>query len=437
MSESDNEDKPQGVPARLKGAIKGWGQKKMLLGAVALVAMAAVYMNVGHKSQQVASKSAVSAAPIIQPVKGKNAITPEYANSLKRSDDKVYEAAKKTVTTGEPVSAMPSVIDTPETEKLPTSLDDLDDADSGGIKRPAKPDIPSIQDDTMAGHPMPHAGLGEAQPQPVRVNTVAPPSEEQVSAQKLRVQNILSMNRFNPALLYSTKEVAQTSGSSASLARNTMRAGTAASYGSKGEGNGSASADDSFSYVAPDPGTVVSARLIGEVDSRASGSPVLATVTSGPYSGARIMGGFSALDDGLVMKFTSMTVPYEDDYGNEKTKSVTINAVAVSRDKLSTLMATSVDHHLWSKVGIQLATSFMQGLGQAIQQSGSTAMVSSGSGSFISSGQKNLTQEMLQAGGTSAGSVGQQFQSIYGNEPTTILVAKDTEFGLLFLGQGN
>lgn len=100
-------------------------------------------------------------------------------------------------------------------------------------------------------------------------------------------------------------------------------------------------------------------------------------------------------------------------------------------------MATYVNRHVLAKIGFRMAASFMQGLGQAIQQSGSTAMMSASGGTAISQGNKTWTQEMLQAGGTSAGQVGNTLESLYGNVPDTIQIAQNTPFALLFVGQND
>lgn len=435
---ADNDTDDQKV-SRLKMFGAHFRQNKKFFIFLAGGSCAALAIAFSHHGGTTSKISTISQAPTVVPKHGQlGKVSPNYADSVRRDDAHRLSSAKD-----DGDSYLPSLMANDRKEQKATSLANLDDMGQGPVERPASPDIPSI-DDTPVARPV--AATARPTAQETAQVVTAPPTEQEMQDQKDRIQKLLGMNKFEPTvMLASASGGTSSSGFGSSASRNTgslgFQRGTSSTSGMGRMSAGSASltaagdSDESgLSFVEPSPGTVMSARLLGEVDSRAPG-PVLAVVTDGPYSGSRVMGTFARGEDGLVLKFTGMTLIYEDDDGNDQSKYVTINAVAVSRDNLSSLMATSVNRHLLAKIGFQMATSFMQGLGQAIQQSGSTAMVSATGGTFISQGKKNTEQEMLQAAGTSAGQVGSTLRSMFGNEPTTIKVAKDTEFGLLFMGK--
>lgn len=185
-------------------------------------------------------------------------------------------------------------------------------------------------------------------------------------------------------------------------------------------------------FKLPAPGTVIYAKLVGRVNSDSNG-PVIGEVEQGAFAGSRIIGSFSFGEKGVMITFNTMTVPYKNDDGEDETETVAINAVAVDSKHLGTAMATSIDNHMLARVGAQFGSAFLQGLGQAVAQSGSSAYMSPYGGTTVTNPTMNLSQEMAMAVGQGASQAGSIFQSIYGSQKTTIIVEQGTPFGLLFL----
>lgn len=275
---------------------------------------------------------------------------------------------------------------------------------------------------------------------------VRPLSAEHVESYRSQLNEALKTVAFAPAFTAVSDTSKSGSTNASGGGRDSMRGGavrgsaaTASSMdgaGSKADLLNADSASTSEQFPQPDPGTILSAHFVGLVDSTSPGT-VIATLDQGPYAGARLLGSFSAQQNGLLIQFNTMTFTYEDEDGEQHAKTMSIHGVAVNADTLGTNMVSYINHHIFERVAISLATGFAQGLGQAIQQSGSVASMSGTGSTFISEGTKSTQQQMLQAMGNSVTNAGSILSSIYGNIGTTIKVFQNTPFAVLFLSADN
>ncbi|WP_162902422.1 DotG/IcmE/VirB10 family protein [Facilibium subflavum] len=85
-------------------------------------------------------------------------------------------------------------------------------------------------------------------------------------------------------------------------------------------------------------------------------TPVLASIVTGPYRGAKLLGSFTREDEKLVIKFNTLAL-------KDKSQSISINAFAVNQKTAQTALATDVDHHYLLRYGSLFAASFLQGFG--------------------------------------------------------------------------
>lgn len=158
--------------------------------------------------------------------------------------------------------------------------------------------------------------------------------------------------------------------------------------------------------------------------------PAMATVLSGKYTGAHMLGGFSDVHNRLVVKFTTF-VP--------KTGApFAISGYAVNPNTSATAVATNVNHHYLSRWGGLVAASFLQGFGQAVANSGATTMSTVGTGGATSLTYRptySLSAETWQALGQVGQTAGQVMQQNF-NEPATVRVAVGTNIGILIVKSG-
>ena len=110
----------------------------------------------------------------------------------------------------------------------------------------------------------------------------------------------------------------------------------------QGNVTGQAASGNLLSVKAPllQAGTILFGVLQTQVNTDQP-SPVMATIETGPYKGAKLLGSLQAAGKhakGVVLQFNTMTLP---NYKN----SISINAVAIDPNTARTALASDVDHH--------------------------------------------------------------------------------------------
>lgn len=184
-------------------------------------------------------------------------------------------------------------------------------------------------------------------------------------------------------------------------------------------------------------GTILFATLDTSVNSDEPG-PVMATVVSGTYKGAKLIGSIQKSPQlpgsngasKLILSFSTMSIPYLPD-------SISISAVAVDPDTARTALASDVDHHYLERYGSLFASSFLEGWGNEIASSGQQVFVTPFGGTITTqSGQSRsnpLSTQNLAAGlGTVGTNWGQQLGDNF-NRQNTVTINAGISLGLLFL----
>ncbi|MCP4024112.1 MAG: hypothetical protein GY729_19880 [Desulfobacteraceae bacterium] len=139
-----------------------------------------------------------------------------------------------------------------------------------------------------------------------------------------------------------------------------------------------------------------------------------ATILSGNLKNARVIGRFSQENEHLVLEYNKLVMPDGTFYN--------ITGYAVDPSNLSAGVRTSVDHHYIQRWGGLLAASFLEGFGQAVEQSGSTSIFSLDSNSVVQTYPEYDTGEQAWV---AAGKIGEkladQVANNFNRSPTVIL----------------
>jgi len=398
---------------------KDKGSRRLLVFAGVVITGAAGYAFFGG-STPAGEKSTVRAAADAGGNVTGDHVTPAYQRVSEQATSEKVAVAR--ATGGTVTAPIRPVVN--DNMALPTSLDGREEA-------PDRPRPPVA----LAAPPV-------ARVQPAQ--TPAQPALDQAMISSLAQAMAQQMAKLNPAppvaaqIIYFQRPQAGAEGTAGQpgVLPAAFGQGSAQTAGQSAAGAATAAPAARSRYQAPAAGTIVYSRMVGRVNSDTPG-PVVAEVLQGAFSGARLLGSFQFSEEGVIISFSSMTVPYRDADGQERTEVMPIKAVAVDTSHLGTAMATDIDRHLFEKVGTAFAMAFMQGLGQAVSQSGSTAVVNPYGGATITNPTLSMQNQMMMAGGTAAGAAGQAIQQIWGNRRTTITVEAETPFGLLFLRTGN
>ncbi len=170
-------------------------------------------------------------------------------------------------------------------------------------------------------------------------------------------------------------------------------------------------------------GTIEYAQLLTEANTDAPG-PVLAQVMSGPFRGARLIGSFEATRNYLVLSFSNMTL---------EGVSTGINAIAIDPDTTLPGVITEIDRRYFSRILLPMAAEFVEGLGEAISESGRTTVTISGE-TVAESTDDADTEEEIASGIEEAGEAAAELLEEEADAIEPMLrVAAGTPLGILFV----
>lgn len=249
-------------------------------------------------------------------------------------------------------------------------------------------------------------------PPPKTVVVANPYTPQQVAAvhkkeSALEKSMLSELQRFDTNTKYAPVQVVTISKASKASASTNAAADAAATL-------------QGTTQVLANPGYLDYAMLDSSVNSNVPG-PILATVESGRFQGARLLGAFKREHFRDVLEFTQMTWKHQDYH---------ITAYAISPKNAQLGMATSVNDHILYRYGMLFAGSFLQGLDEALTDSDENTIA--GNGYAIVTHELNNGQILEQAAGNVGNAIApiaeQQF-----NIPPTVRVAAGTGMGILFM----
>ena len=368
------------------------------MGIAALLGIIAIggYMWIGAKSKTALS-SRVASPPHANAVAGGPG-TPEYDKLVQRQNDKEAAQAVQSGTTFMPSAVAPAVTPNAAEQMLNLPIPNPSPSANTAVAAPALADA--------SGQNIPAPVQNVSDPQ----MTVGQPGNSPVMAeiQLLNAQWIPQ----TPAVTLATEP------------KKTFTHATTATKTHATVARKSADLTD-----LPRRGAILYGVMDTALNSRQPG-PAMATVVSGRFQGARLLGGFSDEHDRLVVKFTTL-VPYK------KGKAGSIMAYAIDPKTTEAAVATSVNHHYFARWGGLLAANFLAGYGQAVANSGATSVTGTGVGGVAVTTHSTYTtqQELIQAAGQTGQAVANVLQQNF-NEPATVRVAAGTPVGVLIINTG-
>ncbi|AEP10729.1 DotG/IcmE/VirB10 family protein [Micavibrio aeruginosavorus] len=172
-------------------------------------------------------------------------------------------------------------------------------------------------------------------------------------------------------------------------------------------------------------GTIEYAQLMTEANTDAPG-PVLAQIVSGPLAGSRAIGSFKASDEYITLQFNTVVVDGIA-YGTD--------AIALDPKTANPGMITEIDKKYFTRVILPAAAAFIEGLGGAIAETGSTTLTVATGGSSSSSTTEDLDtkQEFFKAVEEAAEKVGEMLDEEADKAEPMLRVAAGTPMALLFV----
>lgn len=170
-------------------------------------------------------------------------------------------------------------------------------------------------------------------------------------------------------------------------------------------------------------GTIEYGQLLIEANTDAPG-PVMAQVVSGPLRGSRVLGNFQSTDNYLVLNFYTLVMDGID---------YPIQAVAIDPDTTLPGVITEIDHRYFKRIILPAAGAFVEGLANAISDSGTTSVYITDSSVTQSTADRDSKEEV--ASGISE--AGEELREILDDEADNtepmLRVASGTPLGILFV----
>lgn len=205
-----------------------------------------------------------------------------------------------------------------------------------------------------------------------------------------------------------------------SAPKESAGAGTGSSnLGSEGGGN-----------IMIKAGTILFAVLDNTLNSDIANSPVLATIVTGKYRGAKLIGTFGRAGynaESLTINFSRMVLKSQN-------QAIGISAYAVSPKTAQAALASTVNHHYLMRFGSLFAAAFLQGFGNSYANYQNPCYGTNNC--FIDGNLQRPSVTTKTAAYQGLGQIGTNVASIVQNNfyrPVTVTLKQGTAMGVLFI----
>jgi Bacterial conjugation TrbI-like protein. len=148
----------------------------------------------------------------------------------------------------------------------------------------------------------------------------------------------------------------------------------------------------------------------------------MATIATGRFAGAKLLGGYARHAGRVVVEFNEMTLHHQ---------SYSIQAVAITTDTARTALSTYTNYHVLYRYGWLIGAGLLQGVTNALEDANTTSYLS-GNGVGV------VTHELSdgEIAASAVGNVGEVLAPIMEKRfdtPPTVHVRAGTGVGILFM----
>ncbi|MCM2344219.1 MAG: type IV secretion protein DotG [Alphaproteobacteria bacterium] len=351
----------------------------------------------GEKEQQKVSR--VKGAEQVSAPPGMEEVSPVMREALEQTNQ---EAAEKAARTGG--SAMPVPINTPD-EKL--AVPDLgNDQQEDPLERWRKIQEERQKREAMAQRPR----TAEVDPNSKVIDELAKAMSKQMETILTAQQPVAPESETIADSDYLEKEREQEA--------LKMEEKAAAAAAAAGVGQAPLLLD-----ILQPAGTIEYAQLITEANSDAPG-PVLAQIMSGPLKGARLLGSFEVQERYLTLSFSTVVV---------EGVSYSADAIALDPSSANPGIVTEIDQRYFSRIILPAAAAFVEGMGSAIAETGTTSVTVTGETVAQEEEPLDTRQEIFKGIEEAAGKASEIIDEEAGKVQRLVRVHAGTPVGVLFM----
>lgn len=170
-------------------------------------------------------------------------------------------------------------------------------------------------------------------------------------------------------------------------------------------------------------GRIEYAQLVTEANSDAPG-PILAQLASGPLAGSRLIGTFKKNEEHLTLNFDTIVVDGI---------AISTEAVALDPETARPGVITEIDHKYFQRIILPAAAAFVEGIGSAIAESGTTTVTVDGGAAVSDSSNLDADQEFFKGVEKASEKIGKILDENGSKIEPMLRVASGTHIGLLFV----
>lgn len=345
---------------------------------------------------RVASTSDVTEAP------GTAEVSESYRQAIEEENTRRAEEALR-----QSDSTIPMPVEPPK-GALPLQLDDAEEEDPLDRWR-------RMQEERIQQQQIVNQDLSEPAPPPPPPDTKTPAVNALAQAMSLQMESVLANQQIKPphhqpitsmAYLEAIQE-RERQAQEALLLRQQALAGTG---------------EEIDNIIIP-AGTIEYAQLITEANTDAPG-PILAQIASGPLAGSRLIGTFSSTDNYLVLNFNQIVIDGV---------SEAANAVAIDPNTTLPGMVTEIDRRYLKRIILPAAAAFVEGLAEAVSESGTTTIFIDGDTVAQSTSDTDNQQEVASGIEEAGESLSDILEEEADSTRPMLRIAAGTPIGIMFV----
>ena len=347
-------------------------------------------------SSRVANSSSVTEAP------GTSEVSEAYRQAVEEENVRRAEVALQ-----ESESVVPTPVDPPK-GTLPLQLDEPEEEDP--LERWKR-----LQEERIQQQQIVAEDISEPEPEP-EVDTRTPAVNALSQAMSVQMEAVLQNQQIKPV---QTRQVTSMSYLEAIQERERQERERQLALLQQQQVQDT---EQAATILIP-AGTIEYAQLITEANTDAPGA-VLAQIISGPLQGSRLIGTFAATRNYLTLNFNTVVVDGV---------SLAISAVAIDPDTTLPGLVTDVDRRYFERIALPMAAAFVEGLTDAISNSGTTTVFIEGDTVSESTSDQD-TREEVASGVSEAGSAAAELLQEEADAIQPMLkIAAGTPMGVLFI----
>ena len=181
-------------------------------------------------------------------------------------------------------------------------------------------------------------------------------------------------------------------------------------------------------------GTIYYGVLDTAINSDIKNAPVMAHIATGEYKGARLIGGFEQNKDRLLVSFNHMSFPKGSENFEKYPQGLSFQAYAIDPRTAQSALAQNVNYHRLLRYGSLFGSAFLQGFGNAFNQSQQSPCEGADICTITTSGFAGTTTKnaMYQGLGQIGTSLSQMMANNINRKPT-VTIDQGAGVGLLFM----